>query len=121
MGEHKQILLVEDDKSYRTLIQMKLKQLGLEVLTGDNGVQDLSLLESHKVDLVILDLLMPEMSGWNFMYEKQKTNKKNVPVMILTNLTEASYPSETEHNIDFLVKANISIDELVGRVKKRLS
>jgi hypothetical protein len=62
---------------------------------------------------------MPEMSGWNFMYEIPKTPAKNVPILILTNLTE--YAIQEPVQLDFMTKANVSITEVVQRVKKHLN
>lgn len=116
----RKVLIVEDDVQYRTLLTNKLESEGIGVVSAVNGKDALSKIALDGFDLILLDLLMPEMSGWIFLYEIRKTAKKNTPVIILTNLSETSYPSDIPAQIDFLVKANTSLEDVVKRVKKHL-
>jgi DNA-binding response OmpR family regulator len=116
----KTVLIVEDDEKYRKILSAKLKSSGFEIETAINGVDALNKLKVNDVSLIVLDLLMPGMSGWNFMYELAKSSYKNIPIIILTNLSESSYPSQVPIIYDFMVKSNVSLDEVVEKVKKRI-
>lgn len=121
MADKKTVLIVEDDKKYRTILVKLLTAEGITTQTAADGVEALQKLKGNtQIDLIILDLLMPRMSGWNFMYEIQKIPSRNIPIIILTNLTALSYPSEVPVQLDLMMKANVSIDEVVKKVKKHL-
>ena len=114
----KQILIVEDEKEYRDILAEIFQDEGFTVFQAENGQLALDLLRNTQVDIVLLDLLMPQMDGVTFFYHLRKTLNKNTPVIILTNFTEAAYPAGVT---DFIIKANTSLDEVVRRVKKNLS
>lgn len=120
MENKKTVLIVEDDEKYRNILVKLISAEGVNTITASNGIEALNKIKSkhYNFDLIILDLIMPEMSGWNFMYEIPKTPAKNVPILILTNLTEYSVQSPIQ--LDFMTKANVSTTEVVKRVKKHL-
>jgi two-component system OmpR family response regulator len=60
------ILVVEDDKHVRKLMNAVLKREGYEVVTAGNGIQALEVLDVQRIDLIILDIMMPEMDGYEF-------------------------------------------------------
>lgn len=112
----KTILVVEDEKTYREMLELKLTQSGYAVLTAENGQKGLELLGNSSVDLILLDLMMPTLDGNTFLYflnERQIA----VPVIILTNLTQTAVPDKP---YEYIVKANISLDELVQRIHRTL-
>lgn len=111
------ILIIEDDKEYRSVLSEKLKQCGFLILVAENGEVGLELLKSNEVDLILLDLIMPKMDGQTFFYHLKNTLKKDIPVIILSNLVEAPYQQAAK---DFVVKANTSLDELVEKIKTNL-
>jgi len=111
------ILIVEDEKDYRDVLAERLQTDGFTVLKAENGQLALNLMKNADVDLILLDMLMPQMDGTTFFYHLKNTLKKDVPVIILTNFTEMAYP---EGVADFVVKANASLDEVVSKVKKNL-
>lgn len=111
------ILVVEDEKEYRDLLAKKLEQSGFNVLTASDGLHGINVLKSNNVDLIILDLVMPAMDGNRFFYHLRETLKKDIPVIILTNLTEAAHSTAAK---DFIVKSNTNLDEIVQKVKANL-
>ena len=112
------VLIVEDDRNYREILAKVLAKEGIEVFTAEDGQKATDFLLGQNVDLIILDLLMPNMDGVNFYYHLKNTIKKEIPVIILTNLIEAPYPSGVK---DFIIKANIGLAELVNKIKLHLS
>jgi DNA-binding response OmpR family regulator len=81
----KTVLLVEDEVSIRTSIKIGFEKEGFQVFEAGNGIEALSLDAKEKADIVLLDILMPEMNGYEFLEAFRKKDKKT-PVVILTNL-----------------------------------
>ena len=86
-----QVLIVEDDAATRELLSRSIKKRGWEVLEAENGVDAIRLLEEHEPSLVLLDLIMPQMDGFEFLARlKDRKESKAIPVIVLTSkdLTE---------------------------------
>ncbi|WP_339318913.1 response regulator transcription factor [Paenibacillus sp. FSL R10-2734] len=77
------ILVVEDDKHVRKLMNAVLKREGYEVLTAENGIQALEVLEVQHIDLIILDIMMPGMDGYEFADELRNANNM-IPILMAT-------------------------------------
>jgi len=114
------ILLIEDDDALAQLVQLLLERANYEVLVAGNGEAGLEVARETPPDLVLLDILMPDMDGWH-VYEALRAIT-DVPVMFLTALGD-------EHNItyglglgadDYIVKP-FGYKELVTRVKASLA
>lgn len=67
-----QLLIVDDDLSIRELMKLYLKNEGFDILEAQNGSEALSLIETQQVVLVILDIMMPEMDGWELTKKSAK-------------------------------------------------
>lgn len=78
-----QIMVVEDDSSTRKLMEAVLLQNGYKVVTARDGIQALDKMDSHHVDLIILDLMMPRMDGYEFTETLRKCNN-NIPILMVT-------------------------------------
>lgn len=76
------ILVVDDKKELRVMVQSYLEQEGFRVVTATDGRNALFVARHEKPDLVILDLMMPEMGGYNFLREYRKESQ--TPIIILT-------------------------------------
>lgn len=76
------ILIAEDDADIVELLSLYLTGEGYQVLTAENGLQALQLIESTRVDMAILDIMMPEMNGYDVL--KRIREKYNFPVIILS-------------------------------------
>ena len=66
------ILVVEDDKHTRKLMETILKRQGYSVFVAEDGVQGMEVLDNHHIDLIILDVMMPNMDGFEFAKELRK-------------------------------------------------
>lgn len=111
------ILIIEDEKDYRDVLAERLETDGFTVFKAENGQLALNVVKNTDVDLILLDMLMPQIDGTTFFYHLKNTLNKDIPVIILTNFTEMAYPQGV---VDFVVKANTSLDEVVSKVKKNL-
>ena len=83
------ILVVDDDSVLRRLLATVLKLRGFDVLVAEDGVQALEVLQhGDHVDLVLADIIMPQMDGWTLL-ERLKEHHPSVPVILLTLIEEA--------------------------------
>ena len=80
----KRILVVDDDHSYQLLITMYLKKNGYEILQAGNGYEAIETLNREKVDLIVLDLMMPKMDGFRFLRWLRNEAHEQTPVLVLT-------------------------------------
>ena len=114
------ILLLEDDEVLSNSLRKALELRGYEVTTAGNGKEGLHCLQNNRFDIILLDLLMPEMSGINFLRERRKNKSwTGIPVIILTNYPEQEYIDEIvqhENIAGFLTKANVTLKQIVDRV-----
>ncbi len=117
------ILLVEDDKFLRELMTRKLLDLNYDVIVAVDGEEGLQKIKEEKPDLVLLDLILPEMNGFEVL-ERAKNNPETVtiPVIILSNLGQGE---DIERGLklgakDFLVKAHFTPQEIVSKLNSYL-
>ena len=117
----KRILIVEDDKMISTMYETKLKQEGLEVLVAENGSQGLDLAIKEKPDLILLDIILPQLDGFSVLQEVRSKNK-NVPIIMLTNLgtSEDQEKGQRMGATDYWVKASLTPAQVSEKIKKYL-
>jgi DNA-binding response OmpR family regulator len=114
------VLIVEDDLRLQRVLSEKLKREGWKVAVAVDGEEGLRRIGQNKPNLVILDLRMPRMSGFEMLEElRKKLTPAELPVIVLTNYGEEGNISRaTELKADcFLVKSNYSLDEIVEKIK----
>lgn len=114
----KKILVIEDNKSYQNLLKKAFDLEDMEVVLADNGKIALDLVGKENIDLIILDILMPEMDGISFYYQLKNILKKHIPIIVLTNLSDAACYSKDIKAV--MVKTDVSIDVVVEKVKEYL-
>ncbi len=118
------ILIIEDDDFLRSLAVTKLEKEGLIVSMAADGQQGLAQAETTNPDLIILDLMLPVMSGFDVLKSlKASDATKNIKVIVFSNLGEES-DIKTCLDLganDYLVKANFTLDELVEKIKELLN
>lgn len=120
----KTILLAEDDTMISSMYKTKLEQANFNVLVADNGADGLDLALENKPDLILLDIIMPQLDGFAVLERLKMSSKtKNIPVFLLTNLgTEEDIQKGQELGAkDYLVKANLTPAEVLDKVKKEFS
>lgn len=122
MGEKlKKILVVEDEKPIAKAMELKLNSSGFEAKVAFNGKEALEALKKEQFDLVILDLIMPEMDGFTTLAEIKKKNIKT-KVIVSSNLSQEEDFKKAKQlgAVDFFIKSDTPISEIVENIKKYL-
>lgn len=120
MVEAKKILIVEDEPNLLELYRLALEQAGFAVFTAVNGAAGYRLAQGNPVDLVLLDILMPHVDGYEMLHQlKIDPGTKAVPVVIFSNLSQHE---EIAKGLklgaqDFVVKTSVTPKELVEKVR----
>ncbi len=115
------ILLVDDDKQILKAYTDLLQKAGFSVRTAANGQEALEEASRSQPDLILLDILMPKMSGLDFLKQyKPKQEHPKVKVIMLTNVEEPFYSAMELGATDFIVKSDYSGKELVEVINKNL-
>lgn len=115
-----QILIIEDDRFLSSILKGRLEKEGFQVLQAFDGEEGINILRQGKPDLVLLDLIMPKMSGFEVLQQISTDPELcTVPVMIASNLGQDSDIEKAKNlgAIDYYVKVRTSIDELAQIVK----
>lgn len=115
-----QILVVDDDKNTRRLLQAVLEQDGYRVFTAENGEDALTVLDDQHVDLVVLDIMMPKMDGYEFTKTLRESNN-NLPILMVS---AKQLPSDKKQGFlvgtdDYMTKP-IDEEEMLWRIKALL-
>jgi two-component system KDP operon response regulator KdpE len=113
------ILVVEDDKTLAQLLQENLQDEGYEVLLAHDGVQGLQVFEAHDVDLVLLDIVMPRMDGWETCRRIREIS--DVPIVMLSAKEDVlDRVRGLELGADDYVTKPFNSMELVARIRAAL-
>lgn len=118
------IAIVEDDAAISQMYRIKFEAEGYTVETATNGHLGLELLDKFRPDIVLLDLMMPEMNGDELLALMRKTDwGRDMKVIILTNMGEQEAPEILKAlNVSaFIVKADMTPRQVAELVKKQLS
>ena len=119
----KKIAIVEDDMAISQMYRIKFESEGFEVETAENGKLGLEMIEKIKPDMVLLDLMMPEMNGDQVLSIMRKSDwGKNIKVIILTNMGEQEVPPEvkTLGVSNIILKADMTPRQVAELVKAQL-
>jgi CheY-like chemotaxis protein len=119
----KKILLIEDEELLLNLLQKKLIQEGYRIDVARDGQAGLKKIRKGKPDLILLDIIMPKMGGFEVMEEMQKDEElKKIPIIIVSN---SGQPVELDRAKklgvnDWLIKTDFGPQEVVDKVKKQI-
>ena len=122
-GRVRRILLVEDDRFLRKAAEATLRKRGFHVLTAVDGEEGLRLARTETPDLILLDLIMPKMQGFEVLrILKQDPATADIPVIVLSNLGQESDVRQAMQAgaVAYYVKTNLPLQDLVQRVEEAL-
>ncbi len=117
------LLLVEDNEMNRDMLSRRLQRKDYEVIIAVNGLEALEMVKSEHPDLILMDLSLPEMDGWEATrHIKSDENTKNIPLIVLTAhalKTDRENAFDTGCD-DFDVKP-VDFQRLIGKIEKLLA
>jgi CheY-like chemotaxis protein len=116
------ILVIDDDTDARTLLRGMLEHLGYSVATAGNGVEGLEEIAKQTPDLIILDLMMPRMSGFEMMGKLRGSQSINpIPIVIISSLaTPGAQMDRLPGVVGALQKGNFKMNDLKALIAKLL-
>ena len=119
----KKILFIEDEAALQKTFGEVLEQEGYKMISAMDGEEGIRLVKSEKPDLILLDLIMPKLNGFEVLKNlKSDKTTEGVPVIVLTNLEGTG---DVEKSIElgamtYLVKANYTLEEVIKKIKQAL-
>lgn len=121
MSKQKHVLVVEDERALANALKLKLEREGFDVSIFEDGQAALNEVKKSKPSLVLLDLMMPVMDGFQFL-QALKKEKISIPVIVATNLSQ---PEDEERvkklgAVEFIVKSSSSLSDIVKKVKAHI-
>jgi PleD family two-component response regulator len=120
----KKLLVADDEQFISTAYSDGLTRAGFSVVVAHDGEEALQKIIAEKPDLVLLDLIMPKMNGFEVLKKvKADDSLKPIPVVILSNLSQDTDEAEVKKlgAVDFIVKSDISLQDLIARVNKLMA
>ncbi|MDD3284988.1 MAG: response regulator [Patescibacteria group bacterium] len=118
------VLIVEDETMLVNMYIAKFEKEGFETVQAENGKKGIEVAREEKPDIILLDIIMPEMDGFMVLKELKSTPEtKNIPIIMLTNLGQEEDVEKGNKlgAIGYLVKANLTPSQVVDKVKEVLS
>ena len=119
----KKILVIEDDKFYQRIYDAKLKKEGYETYIADNGLVGIELAKKHLPDLILLDLVMPQMDGFETLKKlREDPQTKDIKVIVASNLGQEE---DMKKAIDagaqgYMIKTNLALEEVMEKIKETI-
>lgn len=116
------ILVIEDDPQLQIMYKRKLTFEKFTALVATTGEEGLKIATEQHPDLILLDVMLPgQMNGFDVLEVlKRDEQLKKIPVIMSTNLNSEETVAKTIGVVDYLIKANTSLDEVIEKIKKHL-
>ena len=118
------VLWVEDDKFLRNMIDQRLAPTGADLVSVTDGAKALETIKSYIPDIIMLDLLMPNVDGFEILkLMKSDDSVKHIPVLVLSNLGQKEEVERCKKlgAEDFIIKATIGLDDIIPRIRAVLA
>lgn len=115
------VLLVDDEELVVDVTKKKLLQQGISVIGVNDGEQAIKVLREGPVDLIVLDIEMPQMNGYAFLYERKKIpGAENIPIIVLTAY-DSMEPIFCRHGISAYLVKPVRFQDLLSRIMEILA
>lgn len=119
----KTILIVEDDKFLMKAYSIKIKNAGFNVLSSSNGEEGLQMAKERKPDIIVLDLLLPRVDGFEFLKRiKADDELKSIPVLTISVLGQKN-DQEKALSLGaeaYFIKTEYKLEEIIDKIKEYL-
>lgn len=114
------ILVIDDDVADRIAMSTILRRAGYQVTTAPNGRAALDLLGTVVPNLILLDMLMPEMTGWDFLIAREEmASLFAVPVLVITGMSLPDSVWAQELGVEDVIEKPVDAEQLLRRVRRR--
>lgn len=120
----KKILIIEDSKKSTDILKEVLEKEGYSVVLANDGINGLRYAKREKPDLILLDLLLPKISGFDIATKlRQDDATKNIPILVISTLGEESQTREKLKGCDIIrfMKKPYNLDDLLSEIKNILN
>lgn len=117
------VLIIDDDENLSAVFESALQKAGLETVFALNGKSGIDKARSEKPDLILLDQVLPDISGNEVLRTlKMDSHTKTIPVLILSNFSQEELVKEAINNgaMDYIFKYQVEPQDLVNKVKQAL-
>jgi DNA-binding response OmpR family regulator len=117
----KKILIVEDEKPMSRALELKLNHEGYQAKAAFDGEQALSMIKQEPFDLILLDLVMPKVNGFEVLASLKESDNKT-PVIVMTNLSQEQDDKKARElgAVNVFIKSNTPLAQIVSNIKKIL-
>ncbi|GIV96680.1 MAG: Fis family transcriptional regulator [Herpetosiphonaceae bacterium] len=114
----KTVFVIDDDMGLQMVLEIALREAGYNVVLANNGLEGLSRLEKQRPDMVICDIMMPQMDGVEvFEQVKERLQDENIPIIIVTALNRRPWFSQLEDEGAVILRKPFEVDELLALVR----
>ena len=121
MEQNKTILVMDDDLALQTVLEIALRDAGYEVILANDGQEGIEKLQTLSPDLVISDIMMPQMDGVEtFQRIKERLQDNGIPIFIMTALTRKPWFADLEAEGAVIIQKPFEIDQLLHLVRDML-
>lgn len=118
-NELKKILVIEDDPAELFALKKIVTEAGHNVISASDGQLGLEMIKKEKPDLVLLDIILPKINGFDILeLVKKDPETKNIPIIVLTNLNdeETATKSRTLGAVDYLIKVQAYPHDIIRKI-----
>jgi len=122
-SNQKHALVIENNEAMIEALQLKLTAAKVDTTALRNGEEAITYLSNNKPDIILLDLVLPQINGWEVLRIIKASEKlKDIPVIILTNLglIQEIEKGKAMGAVDYLIKSNTSINDVVKTILKHI-
>lgn len=114
----KTVLIVEDEKAYRTVLQNKLQSAGVNIKVAEDGDKALQLIEEVKPELVVLDLILPGKDGFEVLRQIKDKNPAGTKVIVLSNLGQEEDVDKARQlgAADYIIKTETVLADAIKKI-----
>ncbi|PIR58881.1 MAG: response regulator [Candidatus Pacebacteria bacterium CG10_big_fil_rev_8_21_14_0_10_56_10] len=119
----KKILVVEDDAFLANAYKVKLSKTNFQVRIADSGQHAIEEITTFKPDLILLDLVIPEVDGFEVLSQlRQSPQASHIPVLVVSNLAQEEDIQKAKElgAQEFIVKSEVALEAIVGRINSLL-
>ena len=119
----KKILIVEDDDFLQKALGFTVREEGYEIVSAKDGEEALAFVKDNEIDLILLDLILPKMSGFDVLKQfKDDKETSNIPVIIVSNLGDKESVDKglKMGADDYVIKAHFKLSDIIDKIKEVL-